>query len=162
MVEEIRIPQCSKPLLGYRVRFIDGKLRIRFYHFTDEEAEVARLFILEGPLQGEWYCDIRLPSRKAKFVGELEEPWRTMWLHLTSKRIDLLCVQRDTIHIIEVKRYMLSSGVGQLLTYRDMFEETYKPIVPVELWYVTYYPDPDVIEICRRHGIRTWSVIKVE
>ena len=161
MVEEIRIPQCSRPLIGYRVRFIEGKLRIRFFHFTDEEAEVARLFIQHGPLDGEWFCDVRLPSRKARWVVEAEEPWRTMWMHLTSKRIDLLCVQKDTINIIEVKRYMLSSGVGQLETYRDMFIEYYKPLVDVTCWYVTYYPDPDVELVARKRGIRTWSFIKV-
>jgi len=161
MVEEIPIPQVSRPLLGYRVRFIEGKLRIRFFHFTDEEAEVARLFIQHGPLDGEWFCDIRLPSRKARWVVEAEEPWRTMWYHLTSKRIDLLCVQKDNIHIIEVKRYMLPAGIGQLDLYYDMFTEFYKPLVPVTLWFVAYYPDPDVIAKCRRRGIRTWSFIKV-
>ena len=162
MPEEYRIPQLSKPIQGYRVRFYDGGDRIRFFHMTEEERDVAYHFIRSGVLVGDWYCDIRLPSKKASWLLEFREPYRRMWENLLSKRIDLLCVQSDAIHIIEVKRLMLSSGVGQLLTYYHMFIREYLPTVPVYMWYATFYPDPDVKEICEIYDIRTWTYIESE
>ena len=147
----------AKPLNGYKLTDIT---RPKFPHFTEEESYVLRKFIEANVITGEWYTDVKLTSRKASYVENMEEPWRTMWLTLTAKRIDAVCVSRDAVHIIEVKRVMLPSGVGQLQLYRMMFAEEYKPQLPIRLWYVTYYSDPDVEEMCRRAGIRTWSVVR--
>ena len=146
-----------KPLNGYRLTDLT---RPKFPHFTEEESHVLREFIKAKVIEGEWWTDVKLTSRKAKYIETMEEPWRTMWLMLTAKRIDAVCVARDYVHIIEVKKIMLPSGVGQLSLYRMMFAEEYKPRIPIRLWYVTYYRDPDVEEMCRRAGIRTWSVVK--
>lgn len=150
--------EFKKPLQG---RYIENPLmyRIPFPHFTKEEADVLRRFIEAGLIKGKWYFDVRLTSQKAKFVEKLPSPWAWMWQQLTAKRIDAVCVSENAVHIIEVKRYMLSSGVGQLITYRDMFIKEYEPSGPVVLWYVTFYHDPDIVRLCESLNINTWYVV---
>ena len=112
-------------------------------------------------LSGEWMYDVRLVSKKLEWVKYKEEPWYRLWLKVTAKRIDAVCIDEAYVNIIEVKRYMLASGVGQLLLYKKMYQEQYKPKKPIRLWLIAYYPDPDVIELCDELGIATWSVVKL-
>ena len=148
-----------KPLEGRKVDPYTWPVALPFPHFTPEESEVARRFIESGTLKGEWYFDVRLTSSKAEWIKRVEHPWREMWKAVTAKRIDIVCVSARAVHIIEVKRMMLSSGIGQLMTYRDMFIKEYQPDAPVVLWYVTYYHDPDVVKMCNTLGINTWYVV---
>ena len=135
--------------------------RPKFPHFTLEEARTLELFQATGILIGKWSYDVRLTSKRATDCP-FEEDWACrMWKALTAKRIDAVCERESDINIIEVKRYMLPSGVGQLLLYSYMYADEFKPNKPVKLWYVTYYSDPDVEDLCRKLGIKTWSVVRV-
>ena len=135
--------------------------KVRFPHFTLEEARVMQEFMDSGILDGKWSFDVKLKSRKAEKVPIEDPVMRAMWEALTAKRIDAVCETPVDINIIEVKRVMLPAGIGQLLVYTYMFNEQFKPDKPVKLWYVTYYNDPDVEHICKQLGIKTWSKIRV-
>lgn len=150
--------KLAKPINGYKIDLNNLHI-IKFPHYTSEEEFIAKQFILSGTLKGEWYADVKLKSRKANWIHDYKEPWRSMWEALTAKRIDLLCINPKAIYIIEVKRYMLSSGIGQLITYRNMFLEEYRPDVPVYLYYVTYYHDPDIVALAKKLGIYTWWMV---
>jgi len=131
----------------------------KFPHFTADEAEVLEEFIKRGIIKGEWKFDVRLPSEKAKYIEHYPEPWKSMWIALTSKRIDALCEDENYIHIIEVKRVMLHSGIGQLLMYKYLYEKHFKPKKPIKLWLIAKYHDPDVVKLCRQLNINTWWLI---
>ena len=135
--------------------------RPKFPHFTLEEARTLELFQASRILVGKWSYDVRLRSKRAAKCPYKEEWLRRMWEAVTAKRIDAVCERDSDINIIEVKRYMLPAGIGQLLVYSYMYAEQFKPNKPIKLWYVTYYNDPDVEEICKRLGIKTWSVERV-
>jgi len=150
----------AKPINGRKIDPFKYPKTVPFPRYTKEEDTVAREFIKEKKWKGEYYFDVHLTSRKAKFVENLPAPLARLWTEVTAKRIDMLVVTRDRIRIVEVKRYMLSSGIGQLLTYRKMFKEEYRPNVPIELWYAVWYYDPDIISICQQLNINTWSYIK--
>lgn len=81
---------------------------------------------------------------------------RLMWEALTAKRIDAVAETDTFIHIIEVKRVMLPSGIGQLLLYSYLYNEQFKPTKNIKLWLIAKYPDPDVIHVCKQMGIQTW------
>ena len=134
-------------------------VKAKFPHFTLDEAEVLEEFMKTGILRGAWKFDVRLPSEKAKWVENYPEPWRSMWEALTAKRIDALCETPDAIHIIEVKRVMLHSGIGQLMMYKALYEEHFKPRKPIRLWLIAKYHDPDVVKLCRQMNINTWWMI---
>ena len=132
--------------------------KIKFPHATSEERQALEEFIRKGIISGIWTFELRLPSRKAKGLEHLPEPIRVMWEKLTAKRIDAVCEAADAIYLIEVKRYLLPSGIGQLLVYAYMYNEIYKPKKPVKLYYVAYYNDPDVAEVCKNMGIKVFTV----
>jgi len=134
--------------------------RPKFPHFTKEETKVMEELLVQRVVWGDFKFDVKLRSDKAKFAEDLPEPLRSMWEALTAKRIDAVCETPDAIWIIEVKRVMLPSGIGQLLLYAHMYNQQYKPQKPVKLLYATYYPDPDVENFCKQIGIKTWSVVK--
>ncbi|MCD6094170.1 MAG: hypothetical protein J7J51_05235 [Candidatus Omnitrophica bacterium] len=148
-----------RPIEGRKVDPSTWPERLPFPHNTTEESIVLRRFIEANILKGEWWFDVKLPSMKAEFVKNLPEPWATMWKNLTAKRIDALCFTGRAWHIIEVKRQMLASGIGQLKLYDFMFKKYYQPEEPVHLWYVTFYHDPDVVLMCEREEIKTWWLI---
>jgi len=131
---------------------------VRFPHFTLEEAKVLDEFQKRKILVGKWSYDVRLKSKKSKLPGDVSDWVQRMWESVTAKRIDAVCETENKIHLIEVKRYMLASGVGQLLVYMYMYQEQFKPFKPLQLWYVCFYSDPDIVEICRKLGIKTWSI----
>jgi len=135
--------------------------KVRFPHFTLEEAKVLEEFMRSGILDGKWSFDVRLKSKKAEAVKIEDEMMRVMWEALTAKRIDAVCETPVDVNIIEVKRVMLPSGIGQLMVYAYMYNEQFKPKKPVKLWYVTWYNDPDVEHIANQLGIKTWSKVRV-
>jgi len=136
-----------------------GRINIKFPHATSEEREALLKFIESGKIHGIWTFELRLPSRKAKLSVELPMPIQQMWEKLTAKRIDAVCYANDAIYLIEVKRYLLPSGIGQLLVYAYMYNEIYKPDKPVKLYYVAYYNDPDVEHVCKQMGIKVFTVV---
>ena len=134
--------------------------RVKFPHFTLEEAEVLEKFQEAGVLSGKWSYDVRLESKKVPAMEGEPEYIKKMWKAVTAKRIDAVCEDENFIHIIEVKRYMQASGIGQLLLYSHMYAEQFKPFKRIKLWLIAYYPDADVVEFCEQMGIKTWTVVK--
>ena len=136
-----------------------GRARLpRFPHFTPEEAAVLWGFIKSGELKGKWAFDVRLFGKYAYKLAERGDYFSVREALLLAKRIDALVDDRGALHIIEVKRRLLHSAIGQLLTYKNMLVEQWQPSKPVELWAVYAIPDPDVEDICRRMGIKTYWV----
>lgn len=150
----------AKPIIGRKIDPFKYPTTVPFPRYTAEEDQVARSFIKEMKWKGDYYFDVHLTSRKAAFVFNMPAPLRAMWESVTAKRIDMLVISEDLIRIVEFKRYMLSSGIGQLLVYDKMFREEYRPNVPIELWYACWYYDPDVIEVAKGLNINTWSYLK--
>ena len=133
---------------------------LRFPHFTSEEEKALRLFIEKGPVKGEWALEVRLPSTLPDWVKNEPEDFARMWEFLTSKRIDAVCTNEHGIHIVEAKKRLMSSGIGQLLVYRSMYINYYQPKKPVYLWLVAYHNDPDIRNIAGEYGINVWTVDK--
>jgi len=131
---------------------------IKFPHYTEREKEALLQFMRQGIVHGQWQFEVRLVSKKVKWITKPEDPYYRMWLKNTAKRIDAVCIDAAHVHLIEVKEYLLPSGVGQLLLYRKMYLEQHKPKKPIKLWYVAYWPDPDVEELCKELGIEVWTV----
>ena len=135
-------------------------VRVKFPHFTLEEAEVLEAFQKKFTSFFNWQYDVRLKSKKFELADIKEPTLRLMWKALTAKRIDAVCEDGVFVNIIEVKRVMLSSGIGQLLVYGHMYEKQFKPGKPIRLWLIAKYPDPDVEEVANNLGIKTWSMVK--
>ncbi len=136
-----------------------GRARLpRFPHFTPEESAVMWGFIKDGVLRGLWAFDVRLFGKYAYELARRGDYFSVREALLLAKRIDALVDYNDALHIVEVKRRLLHSAIGQLITYREMLVEQWQPERPVLLWAVYAIPDPDVEKICKKSGINTYWV----
>ena len=133
-------------------------VRPAFPHFTPAEAEVLQAFQQQNILDGKWSYDVRLKTELPERFKYEPENYRKMWEALLANRIDALCETKGAIHIIEVKKYLHPSGIGQLLNYRRMYIEQFKPKKAVEMWLIAKYPNIETVETCSRYGIRTWTM----
>ena len=73
-------------------------------------------------------------------VGEGETPQEDLpdflikdWQDLTKKRIDAVGYKNNTATIFEVKPRAGTSALGQLLTYKKLFSQTFPSVKPVNL-----------------------------
>lgn len=129
-----------------------------FKHQSEEERIVAEEFIKRYLVGAKITFDLPLASKKPARWEEMPENYKRMWEYLLAKKIDFIAELPEKIMIVEVKQKLSASGVGQLLLYKKMYEEQYKPVKPLELWQIAMYPDPDVIELCDKLGIKWWCM----
>lgn len=82
------------------------------------------------------------------------EDIKTMALALSEKRIDVLAWKDNTSVIIEVKPQAALSAIGQVLCYRELYEQRYPGRVRPLLMILTDFEMPDIRWLCGRFGIR--------
>jgi len=128
----------------------------RFRHFKEEEIEIFKDFAITMFPNAMYYFDIPLYVKLPEHLEKEPEWVKEQWKYLTAKKIDAIIETEDKYHIIEVKGRVRPSAIGQLIVYRDMFVEQYKPEKPLELWIVAKYYDSEVARIAKQHGINVW------
>ena len=82
-----------------------------------------------------------------------EENYRRDAAVLSRLRIDAVGYRSDGIDIIEVKPRAGAAAIGQILTYRDLFIQDYKPSQSVRGVIVTGIVDENVKAIADKQGI---------
>lgn len=110
-------------------RFSNEEL-FRFPRLTTDEAILWRQFII---LHGKEFdrFDYDLPVGKGVDPGEsVSEYLRKDYIDLTRKRIDAVGYKNNTATLFEVKPRAATTALGQLLTYANLFVQTY-PGVPI-------------------------------
>ena len=68
---------------------------------------------------------------------DIPDPWASMAVDLSMKRIDAIITSGDTILIIEVKKIAGWTAIGQILGYPVIFINTYHPTLAVSALLVT-------------------------
>ena len=129
-----------------------------FPHFQIAEARILYDFICSDKIVGTWYFDVKLLSEKAKKLLESENPFMLSQANLYMKRIDAVCINSIAHNIIEVKKKLLSSAIGQLLTYEKLYREQYKPTKSIRLVVVYAFRDEDVEKTCKEYNIKCYWV----
>lgn len=129
---------------------------LRVKHFKPRERELVYVAERLGLLPGRCWFNYLLPApeRPRRPFESLEE--YLLWRFLRSKEIDAVCETEEAIYIIEFKDRARPSGIGQLLTYRDLYVENERPSKPVKLRYIVGEGDPQVEEVARRLGIEVF------
>lgn len=86
------------------------------------------------------------------------EPYRTNAIQLSQARLDAVGWQAGSPTIFEVERYAKARSVGQLLTYRSLWEQsTLSPATPAIALVAAGY-DPNIIPAVEEHGIDLYTV----
>lgn len=78
---------------------------------------------------------------------------KRMVAHLTRKRADVVWTTPNAIYIIEIKSRIGTTLVGQLLTYRLLYIQQFKPQQPVEIIALAKRLAPDMDIILEALGI---------
>ena len=132
------------------------RFKLPVKHYKPRELQLAYLAVQMKILRGRCVFNYRLePPLRPRRPGESEEEY-LWWQFLRSKEIDAVCFEGDTAYIVEFKDRARPSGVGQLLTYRDLFLEQTKWRGKVKLYYIVGEGDPQVEEVCKRLGIEVF------
>ena len=82
-----------------------------------------------------------------------DEALRRMWIHNTKKRIDAVAYRAGRPTIIEVKYRAGASAVGQLLTYRPLYEREYPEQGAPRLMLLTNSLQTDILPVLEQQGI---------
>lgn len=110
-------------------RFPNNEL-YKFPRLTTDEQILWRQFIILHGKEFERF-DYDLPVGKGVDPGaEVSEVLRKDYIDLTRKRIDAVGYRSGTATLFEVKPRAATTALGQLLTYANLFAQTY-PGIPI-------------------------------
>jgi len=130
--------------------------RYRYPHMIEDEKVVWERFMELYPGKFETVdYDFRV-GKGVDLVGELDAPWPRMAKMLSQKRIDVIGWVGDSPTIIEIKKRVGLSALGQVLGYRILFMKDLK-----------HFPEPKLLVICEMiseddHEVLEGSNIPVE
>lgn len=117
-------------------RFVYGK-RYRYPHMLEDESDIWERYmdLYPGKFETVDY-DFRV-GKGVELDGEPGEPWPRMAKMLSQKRIDVIGWVGDSPMIIEVKKRVGLSALGQVLGYRLLFMKDFK-----------HFPEPKLLVVC--------------
>lgn len=85
------------------------------------------------------------------------EPYRTMSIRLSQARLDVVGWQGAIPTIFEVERYGRARSVGQLITYRDLWEASNLSAASPELALVCASYTQNIMPTLERNGIDLYT-----
>jgi len=125
--------------------------RYKYTHMTVEETSVWEKFMNRFPERFDSVdYDFRVGNRSQAPEG-FEENWNRMVKMLSQKRIDVIGWVGDSPTIVEVKRRVGLSTLGQIVGYRTLFMQEFKS-----------FGKPDVIVVCEVISDDDLVVLKAE
>jgi len=89
---------------------------------------------------------------------EEQDPMKRMWRALTSKRADAIVELETTVWLIEVSAYPGMRALGQLLTYKTLWDQDPKIDKKTIMVLVADQIDPDVRLSYRPAGVELYLV----
>jgi hypothetical protein len=78
---------------------------------------------------------------------------------ITRHRIDAMCWKEKTLWIMEIKPYAGVGGIGQLLSYRELYVKDTGYASPIQLGLITDFLTPDMSWLCKRFSITPFTVV---
>ena len=119
------------------------KKRYKYPHMIGEETLIWDRFIVEYP---DYFETVDYDWRVGKGV-ELQDDWdpatKRMATMLTQKRIDVLGWMDDQPTIVEVKKRVGLSAMGQVIGYKTLFTNEFPNIKDPKLLIITESIDAD-------------------
>ena len=139
-----------------RGRAIGIKIKPPFPHFKPHEVQIMWEFLTRRLLPGDYEFDVRLFPEIRPVRPEEDPEMYFSWMMLRAKRIDAVCKTFDAIWLLEVKDVLRPSAIGELLTYRTLYDRQFHPLLPIRLGVVCGEDDELVRPACEEQGIRVW------
>ena len=130
----------------------------KFPHLMPNEVPIWEKFLA---IWGNEFTDFRYDVRVGKGVdpGPKYDPkWRQLAIQLTQKRIDAVARKGNVIWIFEVKPEAGLGALGQLLSYRVLYRQTFDYHGPLKLAVVTTKLNEDERTVYRKYRIHMFEV----
>lgn len=131
---------------------------LRFTHLIPEEAEIARLFIEQNPIQAtSWIFDEHLGNGMAP--DPAWPPWlMSMSRSLTQRRVDLVGLNPTGAYLVELKQRGDIHAIGQLLVYESLYKIKHPTTSTVGLVLVCRYMGFDLTLALTKYSIQSFLV----
>jgi len=132
--------------------------KIKFRHFKPEEMQAAKAFVKAVYIEGDYYFDWLLWTDQARFIFEKMKPLDISDVIPWMMRIDCVIRKGRAWWLIEIKDRLTSSGIGQLLAYKKLFEEQHPKFRKIILGYVVLEDNPTLHSTLKAFDIALWVV----
>lgn len=132
--------------------------RKKYPHMMKQEVRTWKKFLKK---HGNNFTKYRYDVHVGKGIGRLpgfSENQQRMAQTLTQKRIDVVAARGAELFIIEIKDRASMAAIGQLLTYRELYNKKYGYDRVSGLIVVAESTDPDISEVTARFNIRLFIV----
>jgi len=130
----------------------------QYMHLKPDEKEIAKRFVEKDIFPGEYIYDVHLDVETPKIPDHWMTKEITAYQTLRAKRIDLLVKRPDGIWIFEITPKVSKAAVGGCLTYKELYEELFKPSLPVKLGIICEMDDKAYHPTLDKLGIELWVV----
>ena len=128
--------------------------RIKYPHMVKQEIAIWKRFI---KAYGDQFMSYKYDIHVGKGLDHLPGYTRKeqeMAIRLTQKRIDVVAVSEHKVYIIEIKERAGMSAIGQLITYKILFEKRYGEGIIKGLIIVAEGMEPDMLEVYKLMNIK--------
>ena len=148
--------------------FLDRYMRVDKYtscmyaplpHFLPAEQLIFCEWVREYDQWGDYLFDLPLWPDLSAYEKRVEKEVLEAMRYLLALKIDAVKIESsDEVSIIEVKRRGLVSGIGQLLVYRDRFENIFPNIRVRNMYYVVTIATKEIVEAGTKQGIKIYTL----
>lgn len=145
----------------YRQRMEVQRLELakrKYPHMMMQEVITWKRFLKR---YGNNFAKYRYDVHVGKGVGRIpgfNETLQDMAVRITQKRIDVVAARGAETYIIEIKDRASMAAIGQLITYRELYEQRYGRGRITGLIIVAETVDPDIKGVIERFKIKLFVV----
>ncbi len=132
--------------------------RVKYPHMMKQEIITWKKFL---KIYGHNFAKYRYDVHVGKGVGRIPgftTILQDMAVRLTQKRIDVVAARGAETYIIEIKDRASMAAIGQLLTYRELYERRYGTGRISGLIIVAESVDPDIKGVIEKFNIKLFVV----
>lgn len=133
-------------------------LRVKYPHMIKQEILIWKRFLKQ---YGNKFTGFRYDVHVGRGIREVpgfNRKLLNMAIRLTQKRIDVVAILGQETYIIEIKDRAGMSAIGQLITYKLLYERKYGIGIITGLVIVAEGVDSDVKEVLEKLRIKIFLV----
>ena len=131
----------------------------RWKHLSGDDRAVWALFQTKVNLDG-WSqeYDVELGHESMTDI-EVDPVNAKLWHSLRQKRADVVLKRGTEVRLIELKRRATSSALGQLLSYRHLYNNNPANPYPCSGWLICLMVDDDLVPLFDGYGFGTVEML---